>query len=494
VALREAALERCYALKAAHKAGRHRGGRLGGAPKHDGELRKWAAALDGHLRAHGGSLSSGSLSGSSSKLSLGLVGDSAWLAPHEAGLAASVAAQVGSGRLRAVVLRHAGHYDAARALLGGGGEAAGGGGGVRGLELNDPGAVAFCALDDLAAWPGDGARVTDLKVCGSRGDGGRGEDDDAVCESSEVSNGKGDAIGDIGSGDDAELAAAAFEGQLDGEPLLGLPLPPIGLSAAELRVRFNWRGHAANHLRFPSAPAGVPAAASEPDRAERSSDGASGGGNDSRATAISLRRALWLPLLGAASVFDTLDDALRCRAAWRATGGPGVLGPLLCRDGARVDEFGFAHGASAVLPESTGGAAAGAAGAAGAAEGEEAAGGGGARPSANSRALWLSEPPLEACKEFRSLKALEAALAMHSAQVESKHRLSHLHTSHFELHCKPFLFLLPICACIIFSVGRSKRLLPGVLRQGKATFKAPTARHLCDGFGSSGSRRRRWPR
>ena len=58
-------------------------------------------------------------------------------------------------------------------------------------------------------------------------------------------------------------------------------------------------------------------------------------------------------------------------------------------------------------------------GAAAGGEGEEAAGRPAVSSSISSRAVWLGEPPIEACKEWRSLHALEAAVEAHSAQVRS---------------------------------------------------------------------------
>jgi len=384
VVLREAVLERCYALKAAHKAGKLRSARLGVGLKHDNELRKMAAALTDYFHADN-SNSGGGISSCTSgdKNCLGLVGDSAWLGPHEPGLAVSIAAQVGSERLRAVILRRAEHRVAALAVLRG--EVSSPemeSSNLPSLELNDPSAVAFCALDELDS-PNEVQCAPDLKVK----DSCRHGEDQAKVESRKpakcVENGA-NAADQKGSSNevDAELAAAAFEGCLDGEPLLDLPLPPLGLSTSELRTRFNWRGYAVNHLQFPRKSVL---------KSEKST---------------SLRRTLWLPLLGAASVFDTTEDALNCRAAWRAAGCPGVLGPLLCQDGGRVDEFGFVHGAPTILP-----------GARFANQGDT---GSNRRrsPTSGTRELWLGEPRLEACKEFRSMKALESALATESAQVE----------------------------------------------------------------------------
>lgn len=405
VVLREAVLERCYALK----AGRHRSARLGGGLKHDNELRKMVTALDDHLRTNSSSSGGGSSSGDSSseKHCLGLVGDSAWVPPHESGLAVSIAAQLGTDRLRAVILRRSEHRKAACAYLCGDVPSSEmRNGNQNTMELNDPGSVAFCALDELDC-PNEVRCVLDSRVGGSCRNN---ENQEKVeLKSPEIEENDIHAADKNGFKDiDAELAAAAaFEGFLDGQPLLDLPLPPLGLSASELRARFNWRGHAINYLQFPATSAAKSALAMTAAAPELACvDGSNYASNSAHhnQTSTSLRRALWLPLLGAASVFDNLEDALNCRADWRAAGGRGFLGPLLCRDGSHVDEFGFAHGAPTNLPGSRS-----------AKEGN--AGSGARRHAMCSREIWLSEPPLEACKEFRSMKALESALATESAQV-----------------------------------------------------------------------------
>ena len=403
VVLREAVLERCHVLKAAHKAGRPRSARLGGGLKYDNELREMTRALNDHLRTNSSSSGGGASDGcsKSDKCCLGLVGDSAWVPPHEPGLAVSIAAQVGTDRLRAVILHRSEHRKAAHGFICG--DVSSSEMRKHALELNDPGSAAFCALDELDC-PNEVRCVSNFDVDSSCRNGEK----DEKFELSKLEITDNDTNAADTNEIDAELAAAEFEGRVDGEPLLDLPLPLLGVSASELRARFNWRGHAINYLQFPAKSIAKGTLATTAGGADLVCVDGSNNHTSNTAhhtqTSTSLRRALWLPLLRSASVLDNLEDALVFRAAWRTAGASGVLGPLLCRDGSRVDEFGFVHGAPTNLP-----------GLRFAKEGD--AGSGARRQTMCSREIWLSEPPLEACKEFRSMKALESALSTESAQV-----------------------------------------------------------------------------
>ena len=313
---RAAVVERLNELKVSAK--RRRTGRLGGGSRADMELRRAVALLgarlsettarrsriradevpaDGSSNHSGGILSmvtagdGGGKKSPRSNLCLGLLGDTAFMPPAEGPLAAALAAAVGGAlRLRAVVLCKVRDVGDAQHILAEDSN----------LEYNDGAALAFLPLDNLSCdsmllqclnAPFDEKYNDAEKVTNDNDDDNDDNDEDSGDGASNAVVGpEGDKVETF----DTDLAE---EADREGEPLLALPLPPLGLTNRELQQRFGWQGYAVNHLLF------------APHQARGGGPGAPGVPEDP----LSLRRCLWLPLCGRTMVLNDIDGALRFR-------------------------------------------------------------------------------------------------------------------------------------------------------------------------------------
>jgi len=311
-----------------------------------------------------------------------LVGESAFLPPQDNKLSAALAGHVGIARMRAVVLRRRQDIDMARATL---------------LEHNSAHSLGFVALDDLP-------REREQRPSG--GIANQGENEGHVDL--------------VVSGAYEGEAAVAIEAELDGEPLIPLSLHTLGLSEQDLRDSFNWCGFAVNLLRFPPKdlrhrqrpkPSTFSSFPTSSLLSSQITTQLTGSTQASVGEEVSFRRDLWLPILGKTVVLETLQDARNFRDKLASLRAQGTYA-LVCRDGHRIDEYGFEYGPEATEPTQSTADIPSAAALDSMQETNGGAGGG-----SSSRSMWFGELPLVFDRELHALESLSKTLAFFKGQL-----------------------------------------------------------------------------